>query len=292
MDIKKLIVRLSGTPTRAGKPLERWSPEQGENGSEYPGGMARSGFRFGIALVAFAFAVGIAPEAHAKKVTPWFEYEQSAPRIDIPHVFSSSAYVEIVRVRVAGKWREVLKAEGRVYFQQLDPTAFEGGHAVFIRRGGGVRIYHEGSETPTELPYDECPRPEVSPDGRALLCFFPEDAKGDWRHSDVRVVRVRMERRDSRGALLDSLSVPVPEAFVDGFRLGATLIGWTAKGTIVIEAMLFAAEAGKSTFVVLALEPPAARELARRGPQGKSPSAPEWAKLIPGLVAKHPGAGD
>jgi hypothetical protein len=252
--------------------------------------MASSRARGAGLLVAFALTLGVAREALAAKVTPWLEYTKSAPLIDIPHVFLSSPYVEIVRARIGGTWREVLKAEGNVGFHGLDPTVLDAGRSVLIRYGFDVLIFHEGSEEPSKLPWKTCPQPEVSQDRRNLLCFFAEDLSGDSEHSGVHVARVRMDRRDSKGVLVDSVTVLVPQNLADAFPYGGMLIGWTAKGIPVLDLEIFHHEdAAATTCIALALEEPLARELARRDVRFGCPRAAEWAKLIPGLVPRHRG---
>jgi hypothetical protein len=234
-------------------------------------------------LLALILALGAAC-AKTRKVTPWLEYERHGPIIDIPHVLTSRPYTEIVRVRLGGQWREVLRSEGLSGFHELDPTVFDDGRAVLVRRTGSVTIFREGKEMAMPLDWNACPAPEVTLDRRLLACFFMEDASGDWRRIERRVVRVRTQLRDASGDVLDSSVVRIPEALSEALRPGEAFIGWTAQGAAVLEVRLFA-EGGKNTCVALALEPTGARELARVGPQSSCPSAAEWGRRIPGLAS-------
>jgi hypothetical protein len=237
-------------------------------------------------LLLFCLTLGAACD-RTRKVTPWLEYERRRPVIDIPHVLTSRPYTEIVRVRLGGQWREVLRSEGLSGFHELDPTALDDGRAVLVRRTGSSLIFREGVELPAWLDSSVCPWPEVTLDRRLLACFFLEDASGDWRHAGRRLVRARTELRDARADVLDSAIVRIPEALSETLRPGESFIGWTAQGTAVLEVRLFA-EGAKSTCVALALEPTGARELARVGPQSSCPSAADWAERIPGLARPAP----
>ncbi|HVU52827.1 MAG TPA: hypothetical protein VHL80_19230, partial [Polyangia bacterium] len=191
--------------------------------------MSRLVPRRAVAL-AFTLALASACGSRTRKVTPWLEYERKGPLVDIPHVVSSGPYTEIVRVRSGGQWREALRSEGLSGFHELDPTVLDDGRTVLIRRTGSTLLFREGAEAPRMLDASVCPRPEVTQDRRLLACFFLEDASGDWRRNERRIVRVRTQLRDPEGELLDSAVVRIPDALSGTLRPGERLIGWAAQG--------------------------------------------------------------
>jgi hypothetical protein len=242
--------------------------------------MARVPARSAVVLV-FTLAFGSACGARVKKVTPWLEYERNGPLIDIPHVITTRPYTEIVRVRLGDQWRELLRGESPTGFQ-FQPTVFDDGHAVLVRRMLTISMFREGSESLTTIEWSRCPWPELTEDRRLLSCFLFEHASGG---REGPLVRARTQLRDSRGEILDTNSASLPEALLSRFGHPGGLVGWTAQGTPVFEWDLFDG-AGKSTYVALALEPPVARELARVESQGRPPAYSEWARRIPGFVER------
>jgi hypothetical protein len=237
------------------------------------------------ALLAFVVMLGLGSDVVARKVnvTPWFEYSKEGPLIDIPHVFVSRPYQEIVRVRVGGQWRQVIDSQSNVAFHGLDPTPFDGGHAVLVR-DGDPKIFREGVLEPVELQSPTCAWPEVSQDRRHLLCIYRLNEHGIASRSNETVTALGVDLRDAKGAVVRSVQVAVPKPLADAFAYGGSLIGWTSKGVAVIGGETLSQTPGEATYVALALEEPVMRELARLTKKYRSPTAAEWTKLIPGLV--------
>jgi hypothetical protein len=102
---------------------------------------------------------------------------------------------------------------------------------------------------------------------------------------------VRLEHRDPEGEPLDNLPVPLPAGLEVKILFGTELVGWTANGTSVSTLNLYNEQPRNQTCVALALETPLARELARREAQSFCPKPAEWAKVLPGVVPRHRGAG-
>src|SRR3954454_19702677 len=98
--------------------------------------------------------------------TPWLEIERGRPPLELAQPLGMGEHAEAVRVRTAGRWWEVARAQLGV-----DVTLLDGDAALVSPPGQGwAGVVRADAARAVPLAGKICGLPRVSPDGRQIVC--------------------------------------------------------------------------------------------------------------------------
>jgi hypothetical protein len=216
-----------------------------------------------LAMIALAFAI-VRPDI--EKITPWVEYQQSAPLIDAPHLLMIGSYKSKVRVKRGLLWHTVYEGDGHSSGAAWNkPVAFDGGHAILLDAYPDLMVFREGAQFPAYLPREDCLLRYWSPDRRAVVCMtFGYSKVGTRSH----IASVQLDFHDSTGKVVGRVSGVVPPELDGHFNYlrinDPVLLGYDSAGFPVLGTPKYADPVVRDLCAAVAIGPSGMREVERK----------------------------
>jgi hypothetical protein len=242
-----------------------------------------------LAMVAVVFAL---VQLDTERITPWVEYQQSAPFIDAPHLLMIGSYKAKVRIKRGMLWHTVYDETGRSSGAVWNrPTPFDGGHAILLDVYPHLMIYREGVELPAYLPREDCLLRYWSPDRRAVVCMTFGFAKVGAR---THIASVQLNFHDSTGKAVGRVSGVIPPELDGHFNHSRVsdpvLLGYDSAGFPVLGTPMYADPVMRYLCAAVVIGRGGLREVERKvmNAPGVCPrEAKEWAVVRSGGIAAN-----